>query len=61
MEYYQFTMDIITFIMNNAKPMLYVSPKVVTVEINTQAIICQSVSTINDLNLLEEDDSDNWK
>lgn len=52
-------MDIITFIMNNAKLMLYVSPKVVTVEINTQAIICQSVSTINDLNLLE-DDSDNW-
>lgn len=52
-------MDIITFIVNNTKLMLYVSPKVVTVEINTQAIICQSVSTINDLNLLE-DDSDNW-
>lgn len=52
-------MEKITFIMNNAKRSPYVSPELVTVEIKTRAIICQSVSTINDLNLLE-DDSDNW-
>ena len=38
---------------------IYVSPKVKTMEINAQAIICQSENTINDLKLLD-DDSDNW-
>lgn len=38
---------------------IYVSPQVDVLEIKAQAIICQSGSTINDLNL-REDDSDNW-
>ena len=45
--------------MKEEKQTLYVSPKVKTVEIKAQAIICQSENTINDLNL-REDDSDNW-
>ena len=43
----------------NDQQAIYVSPKVKTVEIKAQAIICQSENTINDLKL-REDDSDNW-
>lgn len=38
---------------------VYVSPQVDILETKAQAIICQSESTINDLNL-REDDSENW-
>ena len=43
----------------NDQQAVYVSPKVKTVEIKAQAIICQSGNTINDLNL-RDDDSNNW-
>ena len=43
----------------NDQQAIYVSPKVKTVEIKAQAIICQSGNTINDLKL-RDDDSNNW-
>ena len=45
--------------MKKEQQTIYVSPKVKTMEIKAQTIICQSGNTINDLNL-REDDSDNW-
>ena len=46
--------------MKKEQQTLYVSPKVKTVEIKAQAIICQSLSGINSMYIDEEDGGESF-